>query len=87
MVREELDNRADPNGTCDGKSLVMSVLLKATNQHVSERQDILRWLLVRGARVEGLEFCASHDNGDCAQVLLPILQEFQDRRRKARESI
>ena len=43
---------------------------------VEERQAVLRLLLEYGAPVEGLEYCASPNNGDCSIALLRTLREF-----------
>jgi tetratricopeptide (TPR) repeat protein len=80
MVKAELERGADPSARCEGDSLVMHVLLTATTDKVAERQKVLRHLLEHRAPVEGLEFCAHPDNGDCRFVLLPILQEFAARK-------
>lgn len=80
FVKEELDSGADPNGSCDTDSLVLAVLHQVTNDKVAERQQLLRLLLSRGARVEGIDYCSSPDDGDCYKVLLPILKEFETRR-------
>ena len=87
LVKEELNGGADPNGSCEQTSLLMLVLYKATNAHVPERQSIVRVLLQRGARDEGIKFCESRDNGDCSAVLLPILKEFDDERARSRRSL
>jgi hypothetical protein len=80
-VQAELDRGADPKSACDGRSPVSHVILVATREKVSERQRVLRLLLERGADVEDLEGCARPENGDCWQVLLPILQEFKGQRK------
>jgi hypothetical protein len=90
MVKQALAEHADPNGSCrrDGQeSILTSILLMATQEHVAARQEIVRELLTRGARVEGMEGCAKPENGDCYSVLLPILQEFATRRAQTRETL
>jgi hypothetical protein len=57
-----------------------------TNEKVMERQQLLRLLLTRGARVEGIDYCSSPDDGDCYKVLLPILQDFNTRRSASAQS-
>jgi tetratricopeptide (TPR) repeat protein len=81
LVTEELAGGADPNGSCEQTSLLLRVLYVATDKHVSERQSIVRALLERGARVQGVPFC-SGSGGDCSKVLLPILKQFQEQRAK-----
>jgi hypothetical protein len=83
-VTAALDAGANPNAHCDDRSQVQHILFKATQEKVTERQQVLHVLLERGAKVEGLEFCASRNNGDCYQVLLPILQEFERQRAATR---
>jgi hypothetical protein len=87
MVKEELENGADPNGKCYGSTLVRHMLLTATTEHVPERQSIMRMLLEHGARVEGLDSCSHRDGGDCAQTFLPILQEFENKRAASRATL
>jgi hypothetical protein len=83
----ELDRGADPNAHCDNDTPVHDLLFMATANKVVERQRILRLLLQHGAAVEGLDFCASPDNGDCNKVLLPILQEYEHKRQPTLKSI
>jgi hypothetical protein len=88
MVKEELENGANPNGKCDhAPSLVKHILMTVTTEKVAQRQSILRSLLEHGARVDGLDYCASHGNGDCSQTLLPILREFDQRRASTRTTL
>ena len=86
-VEAVLDQGADLSAPCNDYSPVHGVLFTATSEKVRERQAVLRVLLEHGAPVEGLEFCASRDNGDCRDVLLPLLQEFQQRESRDRPSI
>jgi hypothetical protein len=86
-VTAALDAGASPDERCDDRSQVEHILFKATREKVTERQQVLRILLERGARVEGLEFCASPDSGDCSKVLLPILQEFERQRVTTRATL
>jgi len=88
MVKEELDNGANPNSACDDSpSLINRLLMTATVQHVPERQSILRSLLEHGAPVEGIDICASNSNKDCTQNLLPILKEFDAKRAQTRVTL
>jgi tetratricopeptide (TPR) repeat protein len=93
MVAEALREHADPNGKCAGSgadTVLRSILLTATppGQHVTERQDMVRELLSRGARVEGMaDSCKPGSGGDCATVILPILKEFEARRASSRTSL
>jgi hypothetical protein len=87
FLKEELDSGADPNGNCKTDTLVSALLYQVGGDKVAERQQILRLLLSRGARIEGVEFCSSPDNGDCYKVLLPILQEFKARRAATEKSL
>jgi tetratricopeptide (TPR) repeat protein len=86
LVKEELDSGANPNGRCEADSLVLAVLHQVTNEKVMERQQLLRLLLTRGARVEGIDYCSSPDDGDCYKVLLPILRDFNTRRSASAQS-
>jgi hypothetical protein len=87
MVKAQLSEGADPNGECENESLVGRLLLVATTKRIPDRQLILRSLLERGARVEGLKSCADPGNGDCHEVFYPILKEFDDRRAQTREAL
>jgi hypothetical protein len=89
MVKEELKNGANPNGKCSDfdLTLVRRLLFMAANDHVPERQAILRLLLEHGARVEGLDFCSKRESGDCSQTLAPILQEFENKRAASRATL
>jgi hypothetical protein len=71
-----LDRGASASSTCENETLMHRLLFMATQSKVPERQAILRLLLEHGAPAEGLDFCSQPGNGDCPQVLLPILQEF-----------
>jgi hypothetical protein len=81
MLELALDHGASVDQTCEGASVVKRLLFMATGDHDVERQGVLRALLKHGATAEGFEICASPDNGDCRDVLLPILEEYRGRRR------
>lgn len=77
MVTLALDHGAAVDQSCDGRTVVDSVLLMATTGRAPERQAVLRALLEHGASSEGaIAFCSSPANGDCRAVLLPILQKY-----------
>ena len=83
MVKAELDRGANLKSDCHtgmpNETMVRSIIYMVTTKQIEERQAVLRLLLEYGAPVEGLAFCASPVNGDCATNLLPILQEFAAR--------
>jgi tetratricopeptide (TPR) repeat protein len=92
MVMEALREHADPNSKCFGSfadTVLRTILLTATppGQHVTERQEMVRELLSRGARVEGMADSCTPGDGDCAIVLLPILKEFEARRAASRAAL
>ena len=92
MVKEALREDADPNSKCRGSgadTVLRTILLTATppGEHVAERQDMVRELLSRGARVEGMADSCKPGDGDCAIVILPILKEFEVRRAASRTSL
>jgi hypothetical protein len=90
MVKEALLEHADPNSNCNGSgtdTVLRTILLTATQKHVTERQEMVRELLSRGARVEGMADSCKPGDGDCAVVLLPILKEFEARRAANRTSL
>jgi len=90
MVKEALREHADPNSNCIGSgtdTVLRTILLTATQEHVTERQEMVRELLSRGARVEGMADSCTPDDGDCVNVLLPILKEFEARRAASRTSL
>jgi hypothetical protein len=80
MVELALEHGARVEQSCNGMTLVDRVLSMATSDRAAERQGVLRALLTHGAPVEGLDSCASPANGDCRDVLLPILKEFAGRK-------
>lgn len=78
-VRAQLDRGADPNGGCDGRSLIQEIVRTATNDPVRGpwQRDIVRMLRAAGARVtpRDIEWCTNRDNGpNCRESLLPLLQ-------------
>ena len=92
MVTEALREHADPNSKCSGsgtETVLRMILLTATppGEHVTERQEMVRELLSRGARVEGMTDSCKPGYGDCAIVLLPILKEFEARRAASRATL
>ena len=92
MVKEALREHADPNSKCSGSgtgTVLRMILLTATppGEHVTERQEMVRELLSRGARVEGMADSCKPGDGDCAIVLLPILKEFEARRAASRATL
>jgi hypothetical protein len=90
MVMEALLEHADPNSNCVGSgtdTVLRTILLTATQKHVTERQEMVRELLSRGASVEGMADSCKPGDGDCAIVLLPILKEFEARRAASRTSL
>jgi hypothetical protein len=90
MVKEALREHADPNSNCNGSgtdTVLRTILLTATEKHVTARQEMARELLSRGARVEGMADSCKPGDGDCAVVLLPILKEFEARRAAGRTSL
>jgi tetratricopeptide (TPR) repeat protein len=83
---------ADPNSKCvrsGADTVLQTILLTATptGKYVTQRQEIVRELLSRGAHVEGMAKLCQPGDGDCATVLLPILKEFEARRAASRTSL
>ncbi|MEO8017010.1 MAG: hypothetical protein ABI769_04290 [Pseudomonadota bacterium] len=76
VVREQLEAGADPNGRCRDESLVGSLVFMATVEKDERRREIMRALLEHGARVTNIDSCRSPNNGDCAQVLLPLMEKY-----------
>lgn len=92
MVAEALREHADPNSHCfrgSTDTVLRTFLLTVTppGEHVTERQEIVRELLSRGASVEGMANSCTPAEGDCATVLLPILKEYEARRAASRTSL
>ncbi len=94
MVAAALREHADPNSHClrgSTQTVLRTILLTATapGQHVTERQEMVRELLSRGASVEGMaDSCRPGPGlGDCAIVLLPTLKEYEARRAASRTSL
>jgi ankyrin repeat protein len=75
-VRMQLDAGADPNGRCRHESLVGSLVFMATTEKDDRRRDIMRALLEHGAPVTNIDACRSPTNGDCSQVLLPVMEQY-----------
>ncbi len=78
IVRSQLEAGADVNGSCRNESLVGSLVFMATREKDEQRRDVLRALLEHGAPVHPqlLSVCASKSQGDCSEVLLPLLQQY-----------
>jgi hypothetical protein len=72
----QLDAGADPNGRCRHESLVGSLVFMATTEKDDRRRDIMRALLEHGAPVTNIDACRSPTNGDCSQVLLPVMEQY-----------
>jgi hypothetical protein len=77
-VRTQLEAGADVNGRCRNESLVGSLVFMATIEKDDRRRDVMRALLEHGAPIRAslLTSCASKDNGDCHEVLLPLMQQY-----------
>jgi hypothetical protein len=80
MVEAVLARGADPSAPCEGRSPVGYLVLDLSTAHVTERQQIVRRLLEHGAAPEGIETCSKPEHVACKNVLLPVLQEFANRR-------
>ncbi len=80
LVREHLEAGADPNGRCRHESLVGSLIYMATREQDEQRRDIMRALLEHGATVTNIDACRSPTMGDCAQVLLPVMEQYVKKR-------
>jgi hypothetical protein len=77
VVREQLEAGADPNGRCHSNSLVGSLVFMATNEKDDQRREVMGALLEHGAPVTNIEACRSRDNGDCFEVLLPLMEKYR----------
>ncbi len=77
LVLDALSKGADPNAECDNTSILGRVVLMPVTYGVRERQTILRALLQHGAKLEYVKDCQDSLGGDCKEVLLPILREFE----------
>lgn len=76
-VEAQLEAGADPNARCDAQeSMVGYVISMATTSYVERRQTVMRLLLEHGAKPVKLDMCRSPDTGDCADVLLPLLERY-----------
>lgn len=78
-VQTQLDLGADPNGRCEGNTLVGYLVRGASTHPVGSawQQQILRMLLAAGAQVapQDLASCRNPDNGPaCRNSLLPLLE-------------
>ena len=78
LVREHLDAGADPAGGCRGESLDGSLIRMAGGGMEDRRRDIMRALLEHGAPMtkQHLASCRDRDNGDCHEVLLPVMEKY-----------
>lgn len=76
-VYENLQRGSNPNGTCDGSSLLGTMMFVETNDRVLLRQAIARTLLSRGAEPTMDEFqrCSQLKYGDCSKVMMPVIEE------------
>jgi hypothetical protein len=81
LVVTQLEAGSDPNGTCRGESLVGSLVFMATVNKDEQRRDMMRALLAHGAPLKRkeLEVCRSKDNGDCSEVMLPVMEKYASR--------
>jgi hypothetical protein len=82
MVRSLLQAGADPAGQCHGRSFVGYLVAMATDEKDDERRDIMSALLENGAPLTNMDSCRSRDNGDCSQVLLPVMERFAKGQKK-----
>ena len=82
-VRAQLDAGADVNGRCGSESLVSSLIFMATVNKDEQRRDIMTVLLERGAPLTkaNIASCRSRDNGDCHEVMLPVMEKYSARAR------
>jgi hypothetical protein len=76
-VFTNLQGGANPNGKCDGKTLMGSVMFVDTNDRATLRVSIASLLMARGARPSHDEIgqCGMAMYGDCQKVMLPFLEE------------
>lgn len=76
-VQAQLDLGADPNGQCEGYSLIGLIVMSTGREASVARQAVVRLLRGAGAKVTPLDIerCSNPDNGrGCARDLLPLLQ-------------
>jgi hypothetical protein len=76
-VQTQLRAGADPNGNCEGFSLIGFIIINGGESHIEERQTILRLLRAAGGKVtaENVAICRDPANGSaCEHHLLSILQ-------------
>jgi hypothetical protein len=66
---------ADPNGRCEGRSIMGHVMFVHANERAKERQTIVRALLSRDGEPtpDELTQCGMAKYGDCSKILLPII--------------
>ena len=58
------------------------MVFMGTVEKIERRQAILRALLEHGAPVTNIDSCRSKDQGNCAQVLLPLLEQYSKAQKK-----